>query len=279
MSQSGIAQKKYVMFIDESGKPYGNSPFTVTGVIMEYIYSVNANGKNSKLKQKLMAFKKKCFGDENIHLHLKQILQAQSPFDINNGITTKHLQTFWQELPIFLHGLDFSIISVTVDKDKLNQYYITPKDPYDVAFAHILEAFYSFISLNNAKSARIVLESRDDYQNLLVQKAFFDIFNTGTIHLNVKDNSDKIKGFIFADKKDFCYQSGLEIADLVCNPLSRVRRGLKEVNPKYVNYPEHNPIFTSICDKIFKGDPNHDFRNWGFKKVPILKKARPWKIV
>lgn len=277
MSLSKSGQKKYIMFIDETGTSSGNSPFTVTGVIMEYKYSVDSNGKNSILKDKLNAFKKKCFGKDDIHLHLKQILQAKSPFSIKDGVTVDQLKKFWEELPGFLSELEFSIISVTVDKEKLNQYYVTPKDPYSVAFAHILEVFYSFISLHNASSARIIIESRDDYQNLLVQKAFFDIFNAGTVHLNVRDNSDKIKGFIFAEKTDPLYQSGLEIVDLVCNPLSRVRRGLKEVNPKHINYPNENPIFKSIRNKIFKGHPDHDFRNWGFKKVPIVKKARPWQ--
>ncbi len=265
------------MFIDETGKPSGNSPFTVTGVVMEYKYSIDGQGNNSALKRKLNAFKNDCFGKTDIHLHLKQILTAESPFSREDGVSVRQLRNFWSKLPNFLSSLEFTIISVTVDKDKLNQYYLTPKDPYEVAFAHILEAFYSLISLHNATSARIVLESRDDYQNLLVQKAFFDIFNSGTVHLNVMDNSDKIKGFVFADKKDPKYQTGLEIADLVCNPLSRVRRGLKEVSPRHVEYGDDNPIFVAIKEKIFNGNPSHDFRNWGFKKVPIVKKVRPWQ--
>jgi hypothetical protein len=275
MSQKN--DKKYIMFIDETGKPSGNSPFTVTGVVMEYKYSVENNGSQSALKRKLNRFKNECFGKTDIHLHLKQILTAETPFSKDDGVTIRQLRNFWRKLPDFLADIEFTIISVTVDKDKLKQYYLTPKDPYEVAFAHILEAFYSFISLHNASSARIVLESRDDYQNLLIQKAFFDIFNSGTVHLNVVDNSDKIKGFVFADKQDTKYQAGLEIADLVCNPLSRVRRGLKEVSPRHVEYGDDNPIFVAIKDKIFVGNTSHDFRNWGFKKVPIVKKIRPWQ--
>jgi len=277
IQMSQRVEKKYIMFIDETGKPSGDSPFTVTGVVMEYKYSVENSGNESKLKTELNEFKNECFGTTNIHLHLKQILTAETPFSNNDGVTVQQLRSFWDKLPEFLGRLEFSIISVTVDKDKLKQFYLTPKDPYEVAFAHILEAFYSFISLHSASSARIVLESRDDYQNLLIQKAFFDIFNSGTVHLNVMDNSNKIKGFVFADKHDLKYQAGLEIADLVCNPLSRVRRGLKEVNPRFVQYGDDNPIFVSIKDKIFIGDATHDFRNWGFKKVPIVKKVRTWE--
>lgn len=263
------------MFIDETGTSTGSNPFTVTGVIMEHKYCIGDGGHSSPLQKKLEGFKNICFGKTNVHLHLKQILSAESPFSLVD-VTKKQIGDFWDKLPTLFNDLDFTVISVTVDKKKLSEYYLTPKDPYEVAFAHILESFYSFISLNNAKSARIVLESRDDNQNLIVQKAFFDIFNAGTVHLNVKDNSDKIKGFIFADKRDSKYQWGLEVADLVCNPLSRARRGLKDVNPKYYEYPADNPIFKSLQSKIFVGNHQHDFRNWGFKKVPIVKKMRPW---
>ena len=170
---------------------------------------------------------------------------------------------------------------MTVDKEKLEQYYEPSKDPYVVAFTHILQTFYSFVGQSAVESARIVLESRDDSQNLDIQKAFFDVFNIGTTHLNVEQSlRDKIKGFIVAKKGDEIYQSGLEIADLVCNPLSRVRRGLIEANPKCMRSKEYgvnNKIFASIKDKIYSATNIDDFRNWGFKKVPIVKRKREWQ--
>lgn len=271
-----MRSKKYVMYIDETGTSGGPHPFTVTGVIFPFSYSVNQEGGKSELTDLLERFKKFCFNQSDIHLHLKQISKAESPFSFKDGITKTQLQKFWLNLPGFLNNLDFHIISVTVDKAKLNQYYITPKDPYVVAFAHIMESFYSFIVHHDAESARIVLESRDDNQNLLIQKAFFDIYNSGTLHMNVESTKEKIKGFIFAGKKDPMYQSGLEITDLVCNPLSRVRLGKKEVNPQFIKYGKENKIFESIQEKIYTSSSADDFRNWGFKKVPITKKKREW---
>lgn len=39
-------------------------------------------------------------------------------------------------------------------------------------------------------------------------------------------------------KEDADYREGLEIADILCNPLSRARRGLIEANPKCMQYGE-----------------------------------------
>lgn len=275
-----MAKKKYVMFIDETGTSdlmSVNEPFTLTGVVFEYKYSVDSNDTNSPLKQLILELKRECFDRTDLALHLDHISKGKGQFA---GIEMEKRKKFYKELPNFLSKLECHIISVTVDKNKLQQYYEPSKDPYVVAFTHVLQNFYSLINSFNAESARIVIESRDDFANLAVQKAFFDVFNNGTTHLNIKQElRDKIKGFIVASKTDLFYQSGLEIADLVCNPLSRVRRGLIEANPKCMNpkeYGSENRIFASIKEKIYSASNLHDFRNWGFKKVPIVKKKRAW---
>jgi len=274
------APKKYIMFVDETGTPKGNTQFNLTGVLMEYKYASDSDetGEPSPLRQRLMDFKAKVFEDPHIPLHLKEILKAEHPYGKEDGITIDMLRHFWIALPEFLVDIDCTIVSVEVDKQKLQDFFSTPKDPYVVAFAHLMKSFYSFLDETEATSARVVLESRDDYQNLLIQKAFFDIFNSGTVHLDVEKSRQKIKGFIFAEKDSDLYQSGLEIADLVCLPLSRVRRGVIEVKPRFVHYGDENRIFKAIKDKIYirRDSPDQDFRNWGFKKVPITKKRREW---
>jgi len=62
--------------------------------------------------------------------------------------------------------------------------------------------------------------------------------------------------------------------------LSRVRRGLIEANPKCMRASEYgisNRIFTSIKGNIYSSTNLDDFRNWGFKKVPIVKRKREWQ--
>ncbi len=267
-------KQKCIMFIDETGNADAKEePFTLTGVIFEYKYAVKEEG-NSQLEEKLMELKKQCFGNSNVVLHLTDIARRKKEF---KDISEEQRKKFYDELPNFLASLDFTIISVTVDKQKLENYYTPSKNPYIVAFTYILQNFYSFIHINDVDSARIVIEARDDSKNLAIQKSFFDVYNTGTTHLKLNEHlQNKIKGFIIAEKGVGKYQSGLEIADLLTNPLSRVRRGLLEVNPTLVNYGSENLIFAAIKDKIYTPTDNTDLRNWGFQKVPITKKKREW---
>jgi hypothetical protein len=271
------------MFIDETGNAdidLLSEPFTLTGVIFEYKYAINTGEDcttKSQLEKKLENIKQLCFGRTDLGLHLDDISRGRKNF---SSIDKSNRKKFYDELPTFLSDLDFTIISITIDKEKLKDYYSPSKDPYIVAFTHILQNFYAYISLNNADSARIVIESRDDAANLAIQKSFFDVYNSGTTHLNIDEKlRSKIKGFIIAKKGDPTYQFGLEIADILCNPLSRVRRGLIEANPKCMKtgeYGNDNKIFTAIKSKIFTATDESDLRNWGFQKVPITKKKRIW---
>jgi len=261
---------KYTMFIDETGTANGMDFFGVVGVIFKDSESYNQNrGVIPRLKQQVDSFKRACFGRDDFVFHLEEIAGNKEPFRSVDGVTRSQLTKFWNDLPSFLQGLDFKIIFVSVDKQVLNEYYKTPKDPYVVAFSHIMKSFLDFISAPQVESARIVLESRDDFHNFQVQKAFFDIYNSGTVHLDITDEiKKKIKGFLFLDKHN--YNAGLEIADLVCSPLSRVNRGLVEVNPKRIIYGKTNRIYPAIESKIYVGKPEHSKENWGFKKVPIV---------
>ena len=64
--------KKYVMFVDETGTPKGNTQFNLTGVLMEYKYAIDSDetGEPSPLRKRLMEFKSSVFEDPHIPLHL-----------------------------------------------------------------------------------------------------------------------------------------------------------------------------------------------------------------
>lgn len=258
------------MFIDETGTAHGMDFFGVVGVIFKDSYAYNQDKTIiPKLQRDVDQFKRDCFGKDDFVFHLEQITGCKEPFRSEDGVTRTMIAKFWNDLPGFLRGLDFKIIFISVDKRLLNDYYKTPKDPYVVALGHIMKSFLDFISSPLIESARIVLESRDDFHNFQMQKAFFDIYNSGTVHLDITDDiKSKIKGFTFLDKLN--YNAGLEIADLVCNPLSRVNRGLVEVNPKRIRYGKVNRIYPAIEQKIYVGKKEHTKENWGFKKVPPI---------
>lgn len=258
------------MFVDETGTANGKDFFGVVGVIFEDKLAYNEDKTiTPPLKQKLEQFKMDCFGKSDFVFHLEQITNSRKPFRSEDGVTQSQLRKFYSDLPSFLQGLDFKIIFVSVDKETLNNYFASPKDPYVVAMAHIMKSFISFIKSPLVDSARIVFESRDDKHDFQIQKAFFDVFNSGTVHLEITDEiRNKIRGLVFLDKEN--YHPGLEIADLVCNPLSRVKRELVELNSKRIRYGKTNRIFPLIEPKIYIGKNGHTNTQWGFKKVPVI---------
>ncbi|MBL3890740.1 DUF3800 domain-containing protein [Bacillus cereus] len=273
MSRIRPKKKKYVLYIDETGISSSSNFFGMLGVVFTYKYSVDEQ-ENSELTTKLNDFKNECFGREDLTLHLIEILGKQKQFDF---LTDEQVKTFFDKVPDFLKGLDFHIISVTVDRRKLLQYYGSYKDPYEIAFIYILDMYYSMLSHSDVDSGRVVIESRDDNQNLRAQRAFFDVFINGTTHQDFSIHREKIKGFIIAKKGDNLYGSGLEISDLLCNPISRVRQGLVELKQTNTfEYGNENRIFQAVKSKIYSPRSMDDMRNWGFKKVPILKKERTW---
>jgi len=258
------------MFVDETGTANGNNHFGVVGVVFKGSYAYNEDKTIvPQLKTDLDAFKNTTFGRSNFIFHLDRITGNKAPFRSQDGVTRKHLNDFYSSLPSFLSGLDFKIIFVSVDKSLLSDYFTDAKDAYAVAFAHIMKSFFNIIKPDTVEKARIIIESRDDYHDFLLQKAFFDIFNGGTAHLEVNENvKRKIKGLNFVEKDN--YHPGLEIADLICNPLERVMQGLNELRKQRVSYPTGNPIFSAIQSKIYIGNTGHTINNWGFKKVPFI---------
>lgn len=269
----GDRKKKYVLFIDETGSADDQDMFGMTGVIFEYKYSVADDNSSSELKKRLDLYKQACFNDKNLTIHLNDISRGKKDFQ---KFTDEQRTLFFKSMPEVLGSLEFQIVSVTIDKSKLNSYFSPSKNPYIIAFTHILEAFYMFIEKEDAESARIVIEARDDKQNLTVQKAFFDVYSNGTIHVNCEKYKDKIAGFIIAEKGQGKYQYGLEVADMVCNPIHRVRQGKIELATRCFKYPNDNKIFSVLKSKIFSPSDPTDIRNWGFKKIPILKNKRVW---
>lgn len=268
--------KSYVLFVDETGKSDIDSDthFSLAGVICEHKYSVDMN-RESKLTEKIRAYKNSCFGRDDLNIHLLDIVFGKKEF---KSINRQARKNFINELHTLLKDINFTVISVTVNKDVLKEYYTPTKDPYSVAFSHLLQCFYSFISKNNVEKAKIVIEGIEDKADLYVQKTFFDVFNNGGVYLNINEQmQEKIHGFIVAKKGDKIYKSGLELVDIICNPLWRVKVGKKEFSSKlYVKpsiyereYGTDNKLFNAIKDKIYTSTSIEDISNWGFKEIPM----------
>lgn len=275
MTSNSKSKNQYVMFVDETGVAniQTETHFSVIGVIFKSDYSFSHSmSKIPILKNKLEEFRHECFENRNKQLHLLDILKREKEFSKQKA-TSAQITYFFNRLPDFLGDIDCTIISVTIDKKSLRKFHPEHKEPYTIAFYHIMKSFYAYLSKDpTVDSASVVVESRDDHQNFIIQKAFFEIISMGTLHLEFREQTrNKIRSFLFAKKSDPVYQYGLEIADLLCSPLSRVRIGKIELRPENVVYGNVNKVYNNIEQKIFVYSPEQDKFDWGFKKAPMTQ--------
>ncbi|KDR95515.1 Protein of unknown function [Peptoclostridium litorale DSM 5388] len=256
---------KYVIYIDESGVTGGDKGFfAIAACVFNKKYI-------DELDEKLNAFKIDCFGRKDIILHLKDISEGVNDFSMENGVSSVQLRYFWSKLPEFLYSVNFKIISITVDKEMLYKYFKTPKNVYEVAFGHLFQAVYYILDSEDTESLNIICESRNPNLNFMAQRAFFNIYNSGTPYMDISTQMRKMRSFEYRDKSENI--AGLQIADLVCNPLRRVRMGLIEAMPRFVDAYSENSIFKTVKYKLYCPFNDGDFKNWSFKKVPLLEES------
>lgn len=261
--------KRCIMFVDETGVTDITDTNSVFGLIGVIFKSNEINNYESEFYKQLQQLKQECFEDKFITLHLTDIIRKRSDFKC---MKVSQIQKFIDNIDSFINGLNIEIISITVNKQSLQKYTEDLKDIYEIAFAHLLESYYLHIKKYDIKSAKIVIEQRDDFENFLVQNTFFKVFNNGTTYFNINDElRSRIKGFILAPKGDEKYGCGLEIADILCNPISRIRVGYSnELSNSSLIEHRNNTIFNAVKNKIFNID--NDLLNWGFRFIPIREK-------
>lgn len=259
----------YVMFVDENGNSDikdilkciskgnkvddNNKFFTVTGVIFTREQYAIARQQIDTLKNKYWEngcylyknnFKKVCF-------HSREIRRKESAFDVS----LINYDSFILSLTDLLKGLDYKIISVTINKeDYLLRHY--QYNVYNTAMCFLLQR-YIYVMKGNSKGI-VMLEARGkDEDYILLNEMKHIIFETGIRKITSNELSNRILGIYFNPKWNNEYDntfSGLEIADLSSYPIH-----------KYVRNNKKDKAFLAIEDKI---DKYPDYNNKGIKIFP-----------
>ena len=155
--------------------------------------------------------------DNPVVLHATEIKGKRFPF---NSLKSKEICTdFDNALLGLLESLDFSIICVTVDKNSFSENYPNWKVGfYELCFYNLIERYYLF--LQDCQSVGdVMIESRNSRQDQPVKDLYKAIYQKGT---------DRIKGFdsritsceLKVKPKEMNIP-GLQIADIICNPIRR----------------------------------------------------------
>lgn len=209
------------MFIDESGHhnldPHTIDPkypiFVLCGCIFE---EKNYYKAVKKLNQLKLTF----FGSEKIIFHTLEMTRPskykQNKFAklINAGFRKK----FYKALNNFLEEIEFVLVSCIIKKQAhLEKYGVTALDPYLLSFNILLDEFIAELPYD--EKGRIIAERRNDNLDNQLELAWLNLKINGTENIKGSDIKEKIESLSMIPKS--ANEAGLQIADLVANPVGR----------------------------------------------------------
>ncbi len=231
-------RRKYNLYIDESGDAdlYSGRWLCLCGIVLEDEYATNNMPcQFDKFKQK--------YNIENTVLHLEDIKRNRKNFGFLSKSDNRTF--FYNDLALLLKNLTFDIIAVVIDKSYHRKKYITPHDPYHYALKIIVENFSSYL-YQKSGLGKVYAESRNGTLDLLLSDYFSQIYDNGTFYAGCTNHgprnysakaiqritSRKIK--FFNKENTIKYKvNGLEIADLLCNPVMQIiKRHIHEYDVK-----------------------------------------------
>jgi len=262
-------KNKYRIYIDEVGNSDLNSSdnpnhrfLSLTGLIFELNYIRNI------VVPEIDSFKQKFFPshhpDEPIILHRKEIVNKKYPF---NNLKNKELEeNFNSELLRILNDLEYTIVSVVIDKKTYKEKYKEWKDdPYHYCLKILIERFYYFLKKTNA-IGDVMVESRGGKEDKRLKDSFSKIYSYGTEFVRSKDIQCYLTSKELKVKPKNSNIAGLQLADLIAHPSRRFIF-------KYYNLIEikknifGDQIIEIIKNKYYSGI-NNELDGYGIKVLP-----------
>ncbi len=239
----------FIVFVDESGDHGLASidPNYPVFVLAFCLFSKQTYAE--EIVPKILTFKFKYFGHDQVILHERDIRKAKQPFHILQNPGTR--KGFMEDLNHVIEASDFSLIASVIKKDKLNRQYIHPDNPYHIAMGFGLERIFLYLkSLGcTGGTANVLFENRGKKEDIDLELEFRRICQR-----NATGNPLPFD-IILVDKKS--NSSGLQLADLIVRPI-----GQKILNPG-----QNNRAYDIISQK-FRRDPEGVISGWGLKTFP-----------
>jgi len=206
-----------IMFLDESGdhnlrlidRQY--PLFVLGGIIVDREYA------EGELTQKLAAFKRELFGNENLILHTADITRNRNGFEKLKDLAFR--QEFYSRLNCLMSELQYTVVACAIRKDyHLGRYGVAALDPYLLSLDVLVERFCMEVG-NIEGGGLIVAERRDPTLDHELELAWLNLKIQGTRYLQAKQIENRILSLNLRDKKSNL--AGLQLADLVVTPIGR----------------------------------------------------------
>lgn len=213
----------------------------LTGCIME------VNGYRNYFYPKLEELKQKHFPhnpDDPVILHRKDVINKHGPFWRLRE--PEREKTFNEDLLSFLKEMEYSVITVVIDKKAhIERYQESAYHPYHYCMGAILERYCGFLHFYGAKGD-VLAESRGGTEDRQLKEAYRSIYNSGTQfrHLNFFRSVLPSKEIKLKPKS--ANIAGLQISDLLAHPLKQEIL----VENKRISDTEEELFGKKVCEVI-----------------------------
>lgn len=240
----------YIVFVDESGD-HGLATIDASYPVFVLAFCIVRKAVYAReLLPAVTEFKFHYFGHDQVVLHERDINKDSGEFAILRDKNRK--QTFIDELSGIIANLEMTVIASVIRKDRLNDRYRFPVNPYEMALGFGLERAQRFLARrgNRDHVTPVVIERRglrEDRELELEFRRICDGMNAAGAKMAFEPR--------FVSK--VANVPGLQIADLVARPIGRHVLDPAQVNRAY-------DVIETKLDRSAGGKID----GWGLKVFP-----------
>jgi hypothetical protein len=214
---------KYRMYVDEVGNSDLNASadpnhryLSLTGVIfdLDYVSSVVFPAVEG-LKRRYFA----SHPDDPVILHRKELVNKKPPFSALNDPAIE--QTFNRDLLTLLSELDYTVITVVIDKLEHQRRYTTWRfDPYHYCLTVIVERYVLWLVARGGQGD-VLAESRGGKEDRRLKDSFENVYEKGSEFIKPEQFAARLTSRQLKVKNKSNNVAGLQIADLLAHPSYR----------------------------------------------------------
>lgn len=259
---------KYRLYIDEVGnsdlgssKDPNHRYLSLTGVILEMDYA------STTVSPAINALKRDYFEpdfDETVILHRKELVNKKYPFESLRDPAIE--KAFNQNLLNLLQTLDYSVITVVIDKLEHSQRYQHWRfDPYHYGLTVMVEQYVLWLKSKNAvgdvlaeaRTGKADLRLKDSFEHVCTEGSDFIAPEIFAAHLTSRQLKVKTKSANIV---------GLQLADLIAHPSFRATLTRREHQSLPSNFG--GKIAEILENSKYLRGPDGQIDNWGRKWLP-----------
>lgn len=210
-----------LMFIDESGH-HNLDPKTIDPKYPIFVLCgcIFDEKQYKRVAKKLNQLKIDFFGTDKIIFHTLEMTRP-SKYKQNKFaklINAEFRKNFYKALNKFLEEIEFRLITCVIKKSAhLEKYGAAALDPYLLSFNILIDEFMQ--EIGKKEQGKIIAEKRNDILDNQLELAWLNLKINGTDKIKGSDIKEKVNSLSMIPR--LANEAGLQIADLVANPIGR----------------------------------------------------------